>query len=317
MRYILKYQNFNESKGISESSEIVTDSIWNKIESDITNLTSSSNKFNFNEKDFKLKDIEIEYIITKNNENICNAITQLKDSIIEDKYIKNVKITINIKYNILDEPFLYYIKSVLFHEILHVFQHYNLILDNKFRPESFSIGSIIPQLKNSIKSKYVSYILDVLYYSLSHELSAQIHQYYMYKKENKEYKKIEIIKNILENFLIKQDLTEEENLELDFLKNHILNSIKFYTTNKNYNKDILNSLWNENNNIKFLNKLSNIIKNKLKWIDRKIKLINSKINDIKYDETFTYYGDLKDYKYIEFFEFIRKNLNDCTQYDYI
>jgi len=128
---------------------------------------------------------------------------------------------------------------------------------------------------------------------------------------------IEIIKNILENFLIKQDLTEEENLELDFLKNHILNSIKFYTTNKNYNKDILNSLWNENNNIKFLNKLSNIIKNKLKWIDRKIKLINSKINDIKYDETSTYYGELKDYKYIEFFEFIRKNLNDCTQYDYI
>ena len=316
MNYILKYQNFNESKSISDSCEVVTDAIWNSIESNIISNISSSNNFDFDEIDFKLKDIVIEYNLIKSTENVCNAITFLKNSSVDNKYLSNINIVLNIRYHILDEPFLYYIKSVLFHEMLHVFQHYNFKINNRFRSESFSIGSIIPQLRQYINTKYANYILDVLYYSLSHELSAQLHQYYMYKKIGKEYEKIDDIRNLLKNFHIKLDLDKSEELEINLIKEYIIKSISFYSNNKKYNKHILKSIWSETDNNKFLVKLSDIIKNKLIWIDKKIKLVDSKI-EIKVDETFTFYGDLIDYKYSEAFNFIKENLNDCESYSYI
>lgn len=314
MNYIVRYENFNESKGISDSSEKVTNLIWNVIEDDIIKSNNISKKFTFSEDDFKLKDIQIDFTFNRDMVNTCGAITYLKNSIIEDKYLLNTKILFNVKYHIIDEPFLYYIKSVIFHEILHVFQNYNLKINDKFRPESFSIGSIIPQIRNNIKTGYVSYILDILYYSLSHELSAQLHQYYIYKIDDKEYKRLDDIKNLLSNFKIKE-LDIDESKELDYIKHHILNSIKYFTTNKNYKADIESSIWNKNNK-EFLNGLSNIVNYKLKWIDKKIKLINSK-QKVDYSETFTYYGDLEDYKYIKFSSFIKEHLNNCTIIDYI
>lgn len=313
MKYIVRYENFNESKGISDSYEKITNSIWNYIENDIINCNNFTNKFSFSEDDFKLKDIQIDFIFNENKENICYAITDLKDSIIEDNYLLNTKIKFNVKFNEIDDSFLYYIKSVIFHEILYVFQNYNLKINDKFRPESFSIGSIIPQIRDYIKTKYVSYILDILYYSLSHELSAQIHQYYIYKINGREYKRLNEINNLLTNFKIKE-LDSDEYKELDYVKYHILNSIKYFTNNKNYKKDIESSIWNKTNE-DFINGLSNLIKQKLKWIDKKIKLINKKYID--YSETFTYYGDLENYKYLKFSSFINENLNNCPKIDNI
>ena len=235
MKYIVRYENFNESKGISDSCEKITNSIWDEIENDIINSSSISNKFTFSEDDFKLKDIQIDFVFNENKENICYAITDLKNSIIEDNYLLNVKILFNVKLNIIDDAFLYYIKSVIFHEILHVFQNYNLKINDKFRPESFSIGSIIPQIRNTINTKYISYILDILYYSLSHELSAQLHQYYIYKVDGREYKRLDEIKNLLLNFKIKE-LDINESSELEYVRKHILNSIKYFTNNKKYSQ---------------------------------------------------------------------------------
>jgi len=313
MKYIVRYENFNESKCISDSCERITNSIWNDIENDIINTNNISRNFTFSEEDFKIKDIQIDFIFTKDKENSCGAITDLKNSEIEDNYLLNTKILFNVKYHIIDDAFLYYIKSVIFHEILHVFQNYNLKTNDKFRPESFSIGSIIPQIRSHIKTKYISYILDVLYYSLSHELSAQLHQYYIYKIDGREYKRLDDIKNLLTNFKIKE-LDSDESKELDYVKKHILNSIKYFTNNKNYKKDIESLIWNKNNE-ELLNGIYNLIKQKLKWIDKKIKLINNK--KINYNETFTYYGDLQDYKYLKFSLFIKENLNNCPIIDNI
>ena len=314
MKYIIRYENFNESKGISDSCEKITNSIWNVIEDDIIKTNNISKTFTYSEDDFKLKDIQIDFIFYKYKENSCSAITDLKNSVIENNYLLNTKILFNVKYHIIDDAFLYYIKSVIFHEILHVFQNYNLKTNDKFRPESFSIGSIIPQIRSHIKTKYVSYILDILYYSLSHELSAQLHQYYIYKIDDREYKRLDEIKNLLTNFKTKE-LNIDESNELVYVKKHILNSIKYFTNNKNYKKDIESSIWNKNNE-DFLNGLSNLIKYKLKWIDKKVKLINTKEN-IDYSETFTYYGDLQDYKYLKFSLFIKENLNNCPIIDNI
>jgi hypothetical protein len=298
LEYIVKYENFNESRGISNSCEKITNSIWLEIEPDIVNSINFSKKFTFTEEDFKIEKIEINFKFTKNKYNLCNAITNMNLN----------KIDFNIEYHDIDEPFLYYIKSVVLHEIVHVFQNYNLNKNNKFRPESFSIGSVIPQLRKNINTKYVSSILDVLYYSLSHELSAQLHQYYIYKMDGRKYNRLDYIKDLISNFNLK-DLDTDEEKELDYVKNHILNSIKYFTTNKNYKKKIEKSIWNKNNK-EFLNELADLLKYKIGWIDKKIKLIDNK-SIIDYNETFTYYGDLKDYKYLRFSTFIKENLSDC------
>ena len=62
MKYIVKYENFNKSKGISDSCEKVANSIWDDIEDDIINTNNISKKFTYSEGDFKLKNIQIEIL---------------------------------------------------------------------------------------------------------------------------------------------------------------------------------------------------------------------------------------------------------------
>lgn len=315
MNYILNYLNFNESKGISNSCELILYKIWKNIDSDINNIKDGSFNIDINEKDFKVKNLIINYNFLIDSENRCDAISHLEKSFIDKNHLNNVFIDIKIRINKIDDEFIYYIKSVLFHEILHIFQHYNIKNDNKFRPESFSIGSILPQIRPIIKSIYGNYILDILYYSLSHELSAQLHQYYFYKKNNKDYKRIKDIKDLLFKFKIKQ-LDKIEYKEIETIKNHILNSIKYYSNNKNYIKDIEISLWNNDVEL-FLDKLSDILKYKVKWIDKKIKLIDKKIHNelnesnIRYDITISLPTNWDDIERYNIDNFIKNNLNDC------
>ncbi len=165
-----------------------------------------------------------------------------------------------------------------------------------------------------ISTKYINYFLDVLYYSLSHELSAQLHQYYMYNRSGKKYEQLDKIRSLLINFHIKE-LDEIESRELDVIKNHILNSIKFYTNNKKYLKSLSKSIWNKENS-EFLSIFKNMMNDKVDWLDRKIKMINNKPL-IDYSENFTYYGNLEDYEYISIDYYINRNLNDCPRINYI
>ncbi len=314
MKYIIEYSNFNESRGISDSCEKSLYKIWGLIENDILSGKENTIFIDINEDDFKVKDLKIYFTFFQYDENISNAVTNLKNAEIKNGFLENTEISFLIKYKTLDDAFLYYIKSIVLHELLHIFQYYNLKINNKFRSESFSIGSIIPQLRNNIKTKYINYILDIIYYSLSHEISAQLHQYYIYKIEGREYDRLKKIKEILENFKIKElDISEES--ELNFIKKHVLNSIKFYSNNKKYNKDILKSLWNKNNK-EFITDLSDLVKSRVDWIDKKIKLIDNK-NIIDYSETFSYYGNLKDYKGLEFSLFIKNNFKYCPLIQFI
>lgn len=316
MKYIVRYDNFNESKGISDSCEKVLYKVWNLIESDILSYNNSEVTYDINETDFKVSGLGIKYSINKSDNRICYGIVELNNSkIINDKLIDS-KINLKIDVDVFDDEFIYYIKSVLLHELLHLFQHYNILKGNKFRPESFSIGSIIPQLRNIIKTKYGNYILDILYYSLPHELSAQIHQYYLYKLNDKEYKKIEQIIKLLNNFK-PITLSIEENNDISYIKKHILNSIKFYTNNKKYLSDINKSIWNIKDNDLFLNKFMDIINKRIEWVNKKIILIDKNISDqskIRYDETISLptNWDDNEYHYIkDVYDFISTNLIGC------
>jgi hypothetical protein len=319
LKYIIKYQNFSESKGISDSCEKVLYKVWGDIESDIIDLKSNELIFDIDESDFKCRNIDLKITISKSDDNLCNAQTHLKESKIIDGYLTNVIIKIDIKYKKLDDEFIYYIKSVLLHELLHIFQHYNILLGNKFRPESFSIGSIIPQLRNIVKTKYGNYFLDILYHSLSHELSAQIHQYYLHKMNNRHYKRLYDIKNLISNFKI-NSLDKDEEDDVILIKKHIVESINYLSLNLNYKDDIERSIWNESDIYVFLENLKKLLDRKVKWINKKINLVNKKIKDskiIKYDENTTLPHDWVMYDLSERNDFIKENLSDSSNIEFI
>jgi hypothetical protein len=319
LKYFIKYRNFNESKGISDSCEKILYVIWEDIEDDIINLKSNEFTFDIIETDFKCKSINLKYDISKSDDNICNAQTHLKESKIVDGYLTNVFIKIDIQYKKIDDEFIYYIKSVILHELLHVFQHYNILLGNKFRPESFSIGSIIPQLRSIVKTKLGNYILNILYYSLSHELSAQIHQYYLHKINNRHYKRIFDIDKYISDFKIEK-LNKDEEEDLLLIKKHIVNSINYLSTNRSYKNDIQNSIWNEKDIYIFLDKFKKLLEYKSKWINKKIKLIDKKIEDdkvITYEDNTTLPHDWYLYDLYERDNFIKENLSDSTNYEFV
>lgn len=318
MDYVINYLNFNESKGISDSCELILYEIWKEIKNDIISQKSNSLNFNIDKKDFKVKNLIIDYKFLVSPENNCYGATYLNNLEIENGYLTKSQIKLSIKVNKIDDEFIYYIKSVLLHELLHLFQHYNILSNGKFRPESFSIGSILPQLRPLVRTKYGNYILDILYFSLSHELSAQLHQYYMYKLSNKEYKKIYDIKDLLNNFIIRK-LNIEECKEIEMIKKHISKAIKYYS-NKKYIKNVKKSLWDFSNVDDFINELPKIIRYKVKWLVKKIKLINKKIdniseNNIRYDLTISLPTNWVDYRKYEIDMFLKEKLNDCKIID--
>ena len=305
MKYII-------TSGISDSCDIVLNEIWKTIESDIQSLKSNSMSFNIDRVDIKCKDISFTYNIQSGLENLCNGQSLLKDSKIIDGYLTNVSIKLDIVYSDMNDEFVYYVKSVILHELVHIFQHYNLLVNNKFRPESFSIGSIIPQLRKIVDTKYGEYLLDVLYYSLSHELSTQLHQYYLYKLNNKNYNRLDSIEKIIKGFKI-INLSKEQIGDVYLIKNHMYNSIKYLSTNKKYLRNLDNSIWNEKDIYVFLNKLKSILDKKVNWISKKKNLIDGKIKDskiIRYDENTTLPHNWEFYDILERSEFIRNNIND-------
>ena len=319
MNYIIKYENFNESKGISDSCEKTLNRIWKDLEHDIANMKTNEIIFDIEESDFKCKNISLKYNISEGYENLCNAQTYLKESKLIDGYLTNLYVNIDIFYQDLEDEFIYYIKSVLLHELLHIFQHYNIKKENKFRPESFSIGSIIPQLRSIVKTKYGNYILDLLYYSLSHELSAQVHQYYLHRINHREYKRIFDIKNLIDDFKINK-LSKDEELEIILIKKHIVGSINYLSSNKNYKNDINKSIWNGSDIYTFLKKFKKLMKYKAKWIEKKINLVDKKIEDsniINYDENITLPHDWNIYDLNQRNTFIKENLSDSSSIEFV
>ena len=276
------YEFMNESKEnvFDELSNIIIDK-FNKGEYNfiIDEYSKSSDK-----RRFKIRELEVQFNLKKDNDNFCNGLCDVTKSEIKDDYLTNSLITFDIGYLKLDDYFIKYIHSVINHEVLHLYQVYNLKINNKFKPESWVIGSLLPTFRRFLKEDYSKVILSLLYNSLSHEIYSQLQQYYFYRKDDLKYPKIEKIIGDLDDFVIKTNLSDNEISELLNLKNFIVKGLK-NNSNVKYRKDVDKSFWNENDIYLFLDGLnkyfkqkSDTIKSKVKKIDRELNF-ESKIND--------------------------------------
>jgi hypothetical protein len=282
----MKIEKFSEF--INESRENIFDGLSDII---IDRFNNKEYNFTINEyfkssqkRIFKIKKLEVKFHLNKDSENFCNGLCDVTKSEIKDDYLVNPIFIFEVGYSNLNDDFIRYIHSVIKHEVLHLYQVYNLKINNKFKPESWVIGSLIPTFRRFFKEEYVKNILDLLYKSLSHEIYSQLQQYYFYKKDNLEYKKINIITDELSNFKIKKTLNEYEISEITNLKNFILKGLK-NNDNKKYNKDVDKSMWNDSNIHSFLEKLDLYFKQKVDLIKNKIRKIDNELDiDIKINE---------------------------------
>jgi hypothetical protein len=66
---------------------------------------------------------------------------------------------------------------------------------------------------------------------------------------------------------------------LNSLKEHIYNSIKYESTNRNYLKKLNKSIWIENDNSVFLEKIKKMFIKKSKHIEKKMKKVDIRLNE--------------------------------------
>lgn len=292
----MKINNFiefiMESKGISDICVEYKDIIWidigNYIKTNNVNLKIFT--YDFNNEKFLIKNLIIELSFNDYKENVCNAKFIGSNSKIKDNIFYSPKIELNIHYNKLDEEFLTYIESVLLHELLHCYQMYKQ--NNKKIPSYWQYGNVLSQVRGNI-SKYnnidINNIMDLLYYSLEHEMNAQLHQYYDYLLKNKKYLKINKIENELRNYIIPINIDDKFISLLKYIIKHFKNSLDTNSPNNNYKKNINNSLWSyeltDKNIESFLKNLKNYFTNCADYILSKKRQI---IRKIKNDEHIDY-----------------------------
>jgi len=269
------YEFINESKQnvFDELSNIIID----KFNNSEYNFTINEYSKSLDKRRFKVKGLKVIFNLKVDNENFCNGICDVTRSEIKDDYLINSSIVFDIGYVKIDDNFIRYINSVIKHEIMHLYQVYNLKVNNKFKPESWVIGSLLPTFRSFLKEDYSKVILNLLYISLSHEIYSQLQQYYFYKKDNLRYEKVEKIIRDLNNFQIKNELSDSEISELSNLKKFIVRGLK-NNNNIKYKKDVDKSFWNEEDIYSFLYELKQYFKQKSDLLGLKIKKIDRELN---------------------------------------
>lgn len=290
-----------ESKGISDAVYDFNDKIWkdikpliiNKMSTDIGSKFAFIKIYNNLDNDFKFVYLRIfvNIHIILNTSYSCVGEANFNNSEMLDGMLNNPDIKIDIYNNSkeLSESNFDDIKSTILHELVHVFQRFKQGL--KKIDSNWQLGSLLPKITNNLKTKLGQLVVNCLYNSLKHEVAANLHQYYMYKKDNKHYSSIFYIKKNLETFggiITKIDTyTPDMMADIEQIRHHYIRSIEHHKPNDKYFNHV-ELEWKTpltiDNIHDFLTFLDiNIFKPTLKKIEKKIVMIDKKISDIDYD----------------------------------
>lgn len=303
MKNVKKFNEFVlEKKGISDICIIYKNCIWKNMIDKLKDVETSESfkkdnfktivnlSYDFSNPKFLVKNFMIELALNKNINYSCGGLANVEYSMYDDGILISPKIVLNLSFKDLNKGYLNYVESVLLHEIIHVYQRY--CQGDKNISSSWQLGSILPKLRNIIISDDVSNILELLYYSLVHEINSQLHQYFDMKMKNINYKDIFDIKKRLEDFDYTKIVIDDEIIdELEQIRKHYYASLKYNKPNNMYIKNVSN-IWKKEISIDnvylFLEELKQNFTNSIVYIEKKIKLIDNKISEIRYDNASNY-----------------------------
>lgn len=278
-KYTTEHINENklyEGKGIPNDLKWITDDIYDKISVNF----NREHLFNFDEINFKVNDLSIKCRNEKHNTFIGNA---KLGKFIENKLINP---TISLTFN-FDKANEKDIKTTLLHELLHLYELYNRILNDSDKSLQWNSNSILQKIRDKYSNnKFLEDFIYLLYLISDHEINARVSEVYKilidcdnYNKETlinelyktSSWKKLSIIENF---FKYKHDI--DYNLCTEFFNEY--NSFMQSKSNQKFN--MFNIPENKNDVDKIL-KLYKILfdKKALKIKNKLLKIVDEVIKD--------------------------------------
>lgn len=281
---ILKYDEFNESYGISNWIKNEAINIYNHLLSINGDENTIEDTFNIYTRNYNLINLRISFL--KNDK--TSGLFDSRLCFIKNNDLFNAQII--IKNNDLDAKII----QIISHELTHINEFYFINILNKNLPKYFKIKNFLSSLNNNknISEDYNKFI-HILYLTLDNEMNARIAELYHYLidydyKTHQEYydiinlhytgksinfinsfNSIEFVNNCINTIGVNGLITSSLNL-LNTLKNNniVLNGSKynFVENLKIENKDDLYKFYKKfekmfkNKLIKHNNKINNMIK---------------------------------------------------------
>lgn len=298
MKHIKKYKEYlTESKSISDITVEYTNILWDDISTLIENVKNDTESLNMiylkrynkiytlNDTQFKIKDLQVDIKIHKFKSNVCNGVADMQNISYDDNDVLYYPLLkLEIYFTEFDDDFERYIKSVVLHEMVHIYQVYNM--RSKKMDSNWHIGNTIISTKNKINNVYVKQLSNILYRASEHEIMAQLHQYFLYISEyNKPYPYIFDIQKSLSEFD-----TSKYVIDADFIKD--LNIFRYVYNkrteiNKPNNKYYRNVsfVWKKvityDNVHKFLKYVEDFVGKSLLFLNKKMKRVEEKCEIIE------------------------------------
>jgi len=192
------YEYLNEGKGISNFIKTLSTEIISEIF-----------------KNFKSFDKKIDIPELVNINNISIEIQNIQRNYQSMFYILNKKDILNslcIKFDIPEKNNLniYYLHEIVIHELTHLYEFYNIVINNKNLPLYDNIKKSLIQTIKQDNFDIFSYFRNIVYLSLDNELNARVAQTYQLLKFKKINDKTQLF-NILKTTHIWKKYKEIEN----------------------------------------------------------------------------------------------------------
>lgn len=266
------YEYINEGKGISNFIKTLSTQITGHIAKSIKDEI-----FNFN---LNLNIPEISQI--NNIQIILKSIEQNYNS---KFYSNSSKLDLTLEFDLPDNINYYYLHEIVVHELTHLWEYYNIVINGKRFPLYDNIKKALIGTVHQDTFDIFSYFRNLVYLTLDNELNARVSQTYqsliVYNIKDKN-----ILWNILKTKKIWKKYLEIQNFEPITFSNDLINLIGFDLTiilisdfNSHLTKNSVDykfykkNLINENDVISYFNEWSDIFKKKLKKHYKKLDKI--------------------------------------------
>lgn len=210
--------------------------------------------------------------------------------------LKEVKITIFLdkdNYDIIE------LKSVITHELLHIYEVYNRIINKTKKDIQWQLNNTLLKIRNKYDDDFINDFSYLIYLSMDQEINARVSETYTILIDQKNYDRDILINSLkltnswkYSEYLINFSL-DKYNIDYDKLLNYLID------VNTLMNKKLNNlnfNIYKIPNNIKdckvILKKWITLFKKKgMKFRSKLIKIIDEVINDVKMIDSAIFYNN--------------------------
>jgi len=282
MEHIINYNKYStdnpfednflfENRGIPQTLKWLVDDIFNKLKNKTYHL------FDVDESDLKLKNLHVKY----HNKPIKEILARSRFGVFVPDMFRG-KITsytlngasINVYFD-FDNFDIKDLKSVILHELLHIYEIYKRYLNKTNKDLQWQVNNQLQKIRNKYTSdEFLKEFIFILYLNFDFEIGARVAETYsiLIEERSNDYNKL---KGILKSSTAWQYMNDLKEFDYNNFDINIKNSINFFSE--------LNNKISPNKNFKIFKipkneeEVKNILKNYQKTFNKKSDLFKKKL----------------------------------------